>query len=136
MNAPLLLKAAFSCLSSVAKHTHTLPFCYHCYSLEVDLKQVRNGWLWFLTNSNCTNRQLHTFNLVWFAFLFQVDSEGQEQTQNIFKVCKSVHHHTFQINHPTRCNNFSSLLLDVYLYVQLNMFRVSSRPSSEAQQLQ
>jgi hypothetical protein len=53
-----------------------------------------------------------------------------------FKVCKSVHHHTFQINQPTRCNNFSSLLLDVYSYVQLNMFRASSRPSSGAQQLQ
>jgi hypothetical protein len=53
-----------------------------------------------------------------------------------FKVCKSVHHHMFQINQPTRCDNFSSLLLDVYSYVQLNMFRASSRPSSEAQQLQ
>jgi len=41
---------------------------------------------------------------------------------------------TLQINQPTRCNNFSSLLLDVY--VQLNMFRASSRPSSGAQQLQ
>jgi len=51
-----------------------------------------------------------------------------------FEVCKSVHHHTFQINQPTRCNNFSSLLRDVY--VQLNMFRASSRPSSRAQQLQ
>jgi len=51
-----------------------------------------------------------------------------------FKVCKSVHHHTIQINQPTRCNNFSTLLLDVY--VQLNMFRPSSRPSSGAQQLQ
>jgi len=40
-----------------------------------------------------------------------------------FKVCKSVHHHTFQINQPTRCNNFSSLLLDVYSYIQPNMFR-------------
>jgi len=39
-----------------------------------------------------------------------------------------------QINQPTRCNNFSSLLLDVY--VQLNMFRVSSHPPSGAQQLQ
>jgi hypothetical protein len=39
-----------------------------------------------------------------------------------------------QINQPTRCNNFSSLLLDVYL--QLNMFRAFSRPSSGAQQLQ
>jgi hypothetical protein len=39
-----------------------------------------------------------------------------------------------QIDQLTRCNNFSSLLLDVY--VQLNMFRVSSRPSLGAQQLQ
>jgi hypothetical protein len=52
----------------------------------------------------------------------------------MFKVSKSVHHHTFQINQPTRCNNSSSLLLDVY--IQLNMFRASSRPSSGAQQLQ
>ena len=51
-----------------------------------------------------------------------------------FKVCKSVHHHTIPINQPTRCSNFSSLLLDIY--VQLNMFRASSRPSSGAQQLQ
>ena len=52
-----------------------------------------------------------------------------------FKVCKSVHHHTVQINRPTRCNNFSCLLLNVYSYVQLNMFRASSRPSSGAKQL-
>jgi hypothetical protein len=39
-----------------------------------------------------------------------------------------------QINQQTRCNNFSSLLLDVY--VQLNMFRAFSRPSSGTQQLQ
>jgi len=51
-----------------------------------------------------------------------------------FKVCKSVHHHTIQINQPTRCNNFSSLLLDVY--VQLNMFGESSCQSSRDQQLQ
>ena len=53
--------------------------------------------------------------------------------KNKFKFRKSVHHHTIQINQPTRCNNFSSLLLDVYL--QLNMFRASSHPSSGAQQL-
>jgi hypothetical protein len=44
-----------------------------------------------------------------------------------------VHHHTIQMNQPTRCNSFSGLLLDVY--VQLNMFRASSHPSSGAQQL-
>jgi hypothetical protein len=40
--------------------------------------------------------------------------------------------HIIQINQPTRCNNFSSLLLDVYLH--LNIFWVSSCPSSGAQQ--
>jgi hypothetical protein len=39
-----------------------------------------------------------------------------------------------QIRQTTKCNNFSSLLLDVY--VLLNMFRASSCPSSGAQQLQ
>jgi len=39
-----------------------------------------------------------------------------------------------QINQPSRCNNFSSLLLDVYL--QLKMFQASLRPSSGTQQLQ
>jgi len=57
-----------------------------------------------------------------------------DEHKKTFKVCKSVHHHTLQINQPSRCNNFSILLLDVYL--QLNMFRVPSRPSSGAQQLQ
>jgi hypothetical protein len=51
-----------------------------------------------------------------------------------FKVCKAVHHRTIQINQPTRCNSFSSLLLDVY--VQLSMFRASLHPSSGVQQLQ
>jgi hypothetical protein len=45
-----------------------------------------------------------------------------------------VHHHTIQTNQPNRYKNFSSLILDVYL--QLNMFRASLRPSSGAQQLQ
>lgn len=71
----------FLSVSSVT--THTLPLCYHCHSLEVDLKQVRNGWLWFLRNSNYTNRQLHTFHAVLLAFMFQVGSKGQDQTQNI-----------------------------------------------------
>jgi hypothetical protein len=35
-----------------------------------------------------------------------------------------------QINQPTICNNFSGLLLDVYL--QLNMFRAFSLPLSGA----
>jgi len=33
-----------------------------------------------------------------------------QNCSNKFEVCKSVHHHTFQINQPTRCNNFSSFI--------------------------
>ena len=47
-----------------------------------------------------------------------------------FDVPKSVHHHTIQINQPTRWNSFTSLLLDVYVW--LNMFRAPIHPSSGA----
>jgi hypothetical protein len=47
-----------------------------------------------------------------------------------FDVHKSVHHHMIQIDQPTRCNSFISLLLDVYVW--LNMFWASLCPSSGA----
>jgi len=47
-----------------------------------------------------------------------------------FDAGESVHHHTIQINQATRCNSFRSLLLEVY--VSLNMFRAPPRPSSGA----
>jgi len=47
-----------------------------------------------------------------------------------FDVRKSVHHHTIQIIQPTRCNSFTGLLLDVYVW--LNRFRAPPRPSSGA----
>jgi hypothetical protein len=51
-----------------------------------------------------------------------------------FKVCKSVHHYTIRINH-----HLDAKISPVYYpddYLQLNMFRASSRSSSGAQQLQ
>jgi hypothetical protein len=53
-----------------------------------------------------------------------------EKIRTQFDVRKSMHHHTIQLNQPTRCNSFTSLLLDVYVW--LNMFRVPPRPSSGA----
>ena len=47
-----------------------------------------------------------------------------------FDVRKSVHHHTIQINQPTRCNTSTSLLLDVYVW--FNIFRAPPHPSSGA----
>jgi hypothetical protein len=51
-----------------------------------------------------------------------------------FKVCKSVRHHKIQINRQLNAKIFQVYYPDVYL--QLNMFWVSSRPSTGAQQLQ
>ena len=55
-------------------------------------------------------------------------------TYNVMSVFFFNLNRIIQVNQPTKCNNFSSLLLDVYL--QLNMFQASSRPSSGAQQMQ
>jgi hypothetical protein len=45
-------------------------------------------------------------------------------------VHKSVHYHTIKMNQPTRCNSSTSLLLDIYVW--LNMFPASPCPSSGA----
>jgi hypothetical protein len=58
---------------------------------------------------------------------------GYEQDNMLYFVEHWNKHVVIQISQPTRCKNVSSFLLDVY--VQLNMFWVSSRPSSGAQQL-
>jgi hypothetical protein len=47
-----------------------------------------------------------------------------------FDVRKSVHHYTIQIIQLTICNYFTSILLDVYVW--LNMFRAPPLPSSGA----
>jgi len=71
----------------------------------------------------------------WWCWTYLILPDGTS-----FKKVKVLHlkvaSHTFQINQPTRCNSFSSLLLDVYSYVQLNVFRASSRTSAGAQQVQ
>jgi hypothetical protein len=48
-----------------------------------------------------------------------------------FKVCMSVHHRTIQINHQPDAKKTLVYYPDVFL--QLNMFRAFSRPSSGAQ---
>jgi hypothetical protein len=64
----------------------------------------------------------------------EIDVEGDGKEEKVEdkgdrRTGKKIH-----INQPTGCNNFSSLLLDVY--VQLDMCRASSRLSSGARQLQ
>ena len=67
---------------------------------------------------------------------FKITPKETAVTANVvcFLLCCIYTYFSIQINQPTRCNNFCIILLDVY--VQLNMFRASSRPSSGTQQLQ
>ena len=86
-------------------------------------------------------RRRRKHHLIWMVVCGQiVVARYRDKQRSVvnrvmeFKVCMSVHLHTIPINQPTRCNNFPNLLLDVYIL--LNMFRASSRPSSGTLQLQ
>jgi len=61
---------------------------------------------------------LHFHRILWLFIL------------GSFDVHKSMHHHMIPIFQPTKCNSFTSLLLDVYVW--LNMIRASPRSSSGA----
>jgi len=69
-------------------------------------------------------------------FVGDLDTDGRNipatkrQDLSQFDARKSVCHHTIQINQPTRCDSFTSLLLDVYVW--LNMFQAPLRSSSGA----
>jgi len=80
----------------------------------------------FKTYSNKIGHNKHAVSTVQ-----NVTGLGQECVSKYkYEDRKSVHHLTIQIIQPTRCNSFTSSLLDVYVW--LNMFRESPRPSSGA----
>jgi hypothetical protein len=68
------------------------------------------------------NRKLHYHSLSNKAI------SEPKRTQSVPRTITP--HNLIQINQPTRCNSFTSLLLDVYVW--LNMFRASPRQSSGA----
>jgi len=70
--------------------------------------------------------------LLLFVNIANVDNYRRTRLNRLytFNVRKSVHHHTIQISQLTRCNTVTSLLLHVYVW--LNMFRAPLRPSSGA----
>jgi hypothetical protein len=89
--------------------------------------KVNSGSCWFLAvnifPTSCNIHEICIFPTYFISFRV-----GVAKIYDYFPTS------TIQINQPTRCNNFSSFI--TWRYVQLNMFRASSRPSSGAQQLQ
>ena len=92
-----------------------------------------------LNSEHITNRDLYLHLAMspeasTMCYFFSSHHTVQHLNYTHFNLQIPYQYGAIQIYQPTRCNNFSSLLLDVY--VQLNMFRASSRPSSGAQRLQ
>jgi len=54
----------------------------------------------------------------------KVHTKGQNDASVTYS---EKYHRSIKINQPIRCNNFTNLLLDVYVW--LNMFRAHLRPS-------
>jgi hypothetical protein len=76
----------------------------------------------------------HEFQKSRMNVIRNVEEMWNAQERDEFKVCKSVHHHTIQINHRLDATILPVYYIDIYL--QINMFRASPRLSSGAQQLQ
>jgi len=79
--------------------------CWSCsqavsWHILIAVCTVKNSWWW-------TEELSETCRVSFQKWIWEMSAYSW------FKVGKSVHHHTFQINQPTRCNSFSSLLLDV-----------------------
>jgi hypothetical protein len=81
-------------------------------------------------NQDC-NEVCEVTQLFIWCLCFEAQKEICVQYYRSFKVCKSVHHHTIQINHQPDATISPVYYLDIYL--QLDMFRATSRPSSGAQ---
>jgi hypothetical protein len=54
-----------------------------------------------------------------------------KKCKNKLDVCGSVHHSIIHKDNPTSCNSVSKFLF--HIYIKLNMFRATHRPSSGAQ---
>jgi hypothetical protein len=81
------------------------------------------------TVNNIRNYILQWVKESWNGKCRKADLLAKEQSTWMNRVWFMTTY-VFQINQPTRCNSFTSLLLDVYVW--LNMFRAPPRPSSGA----
>ena len=78
-----------------------------------------------ITETSCEKFAFFTFRI---ALSVPASFHSHSTVCSGLTFAKSVHHHKIQINQPTRCNSFTSLLLDVYVW--LNMFRAPLHPAA------
>jgi hypothetical protein len=100
-----------------------------CRSLQfvLTLSSIQRARVSFASCSPVNISNTISSHACYLSFLSTHTSYSKRDSND---VRKSVHHHTIQINQPTRCNSFTSLLHDVYVW--LNKFRALLRPSSGA----
>jgi hypothetical protein len=78
---------------------------------------------------NTTKSALRQYFSFWHTEFTGLQNNYQVPIKNadVLNPVASVYKVSIQISQPTRCNNFTSLLLDVLVW--LNMFRAPTRPS-------
>jgi hypothetical protein len=101
------------------------------YTLAFTLQLAKHGKTSVRVEKNLSQGKKKLFYIKHQCLLILLQSYLNMMTYfGTFDVRKSVHHHTIQINQPTRCDSFTSLLLDVCVW--LSMFWAPFRPSSGA----
>ena len=142
--------SGFKGLNPVYIYEYTSYFHKRCINCHVPSKPRSPLW----ASPPITLPKEHLIRISWFSYVLPISVFLSVTPSLYIKVQKSLYRPgqvlrdqevktlrissqsghergKVHINQPTRCNIFSSLLLDVY--VQLNMFRASSCPSSGAQ---
>ena len=107
------------CLASGTFQMGTSVLIPTCLSQQNAAKSVRNSTVSLSAHKNPAQVQWISIKYLQLSIYIHTC---------MFDVRKSVHHHTIQIIQPVRCNSFTGLLLEVYVW--LNMFRAPLRPSS------
>jgi hypothetical protein len=120
------------CRSVITSLCVTSEYCCYCYSdlnnnLDVSAPRVQYTTLKQMKQDDCEYVQvILDYGYKWAEHLLRVNDTG------IFKLAVrgSVHHSIIYKENPTRCNSVSKFLS--HIYMKLNMFRATHRPSSGA----
>jgi hypothetical protein len=104
------------------------------------LSDLNETWTFTTKKKKILKYQISWKSIQWkLRCSMQMDTQAWQSQKSLLAISwtrlklgsnRSIKLYLIQINQPTRCNRFTSLLLDVYVW--LSMFWASPRPSSGA----